>query len=138
MIEEMASLLENFPGAANQTRCFLHILNLAAKSILQQFEIPKKKRTSGGDGGDEADGDDDRGKKYLSKALNELMALSDEIEEEPTVTGLDDEDSGLEGTDLPVEDDEDGSEDEREDLSADEIAQLEADLIPIRLMLTKV
>jgi hypothetical protein len=135
MIEEMASLLENFPGAANQTRCFLHILNLTAKSILQQFEIPKKKKTGDGGGDGDGEGGDDGGKKYLSKALNELMALSNEIEDEPTVTGVED---GDEGTDLRVEDDEDGLEDEREVLSEEEIAQLEADLIPVRLMLTKV
>ena len=54
MVEEMAGLLENFPGAANQTRCFLHILNLTAKSILHQFEIPPKpKKKSGNDSGDD-------------------------------------------------------------------------------------
>lgn len=44
MIAEMANILEDFPGAANQTRCFLHILNLTAKSILRQFEVPRKKK----------------------------------------------------------------------------------------------
>jgi hypothetical protein len=34
MIEHLSTLVENFPGAANQTRCFTHILNLVAKSIL--------------------------------------------------------------------------------------------------------
>jgi hypothetical protein len=43
MIEELANLLDNFPGAANQTRCFTHILNLVVKSILAQFELPKSR-----------------------------------------------------------------------------------------------
>ena len=28
MIEELANLLDDFPGPANQTRCFTHVLNL--------------------------------------------------------------------------------------------------------------
>ena len=43
MIEHLATLNEAFPGAANQTQCFAHILNLVAKSILYQFEAPKVK-----------------------------------------------------------------------------------------------
>ena len=43
MIEELANLLDNFPGAANQMHCFTHILNLVVKSILTQFELLKDK-----------------------------------------------------------------------------------------------
>src|SRR5271155_6012938 len=43
MIQELSDLRENFPGATNQTRCFTHILNLVVKSILKQFDPPKKK-----------------------------------------------------------------------------------------------
>lgn len=42
MVKHLATLVENFPGAANQTRCFTHILNLVAKSILRQFDVAKK------------------------------------------------------------------------------------------------
>ena len=41
MIEELANLLDNFPGEANQTRCFMHILNLFTRSIIKQFDVPK-------------------------------------------------------------------------------------------------
>ena len=41
MVEHLATLIEDFPGAANQTRCFTHILNLVAKSILRQFDVAK-------------------------------------------------------------------------------------------------
>jgi len=44
MIEELAVLIDDFPGPANQTRCFLHILNLVVKSIIRQFDLPKKKK----------------------------------------------------------------------------------------------
>ena len=42
MIEHLAALVEKFSGATNQTQCLTHILNLVAKSILRQFEGPKK------------------------------------------------------------------------------------------------
>ena len=40
MIDELGSMLDDFPGAENQTCCFLHIINLVAKSVLRQFESP--------------------------------------------------------------------------------------------------
>ena len=41
MIEELSKLIDEFPGAKNCTRCFTHILNLVAKCILKQFDVPK-------------------------------------------------------------------------------------------------
>ena len=43
MIEELANLLDDFPGPANQTRCFTHVLNLVVKSIIWQFDAPNSK-----------------------------------------------------------------------------------------------
>ena len=40
MIEHLAVVIDTFPGAPNQTRCFAHILNLVAKTVLRQFEGP--------------------------------------------------------------------------------------------------
>ena len=37
MVNELMDLLPNFSGAPN--RCFLHIVNLVAKSILKQFDV---------------------------------------------------------------------------------------------------
>ena len=42
MIDHLSSLVDNFLGAANQIQCFNHILNLVTKSILHQFNVPKK------------------------------------------------------------------------------------------------
>ena len=33
-------LIDDFPGPANQTRCFTHVLNLVVKSIIRQFDLP--------------------------------------------------------------------------------------------------
>ncbi|KAI0037894.1 hypothetical protein FA95DRAFT_1475131, partial [Auriscalpium vulgare] len=38
LIAELAVILESFPGDANRTRCFLHVVNLVAKQLLRQFE----------------------------------------------------------------------------------------------------
>jgi hypothetical protein len=46
MIEKLVDLLPNFLGAANQCRCFLHIVNLIAKALLKQFEVPEKHITA--------------------------------------------------------------------------------------------
>ena len=43
MIKHIGNLLGNFPGPANQTRCFVHTVNLIAKSILKPFDAQKSK-----------------------------------------------------------------------------------------------
>ena len=43
MIDHLSTKLEDFPGASNQTRCFLHILNITAKAIIKKFNLLKAK-----------------------------------------------------------------------------------------------
>ncbi|KAG6838083.1 hypothetical protein C0991_001948 [Blastosporella zonata] len=43
MIDKLGYLLDDYPGATSHTRCFAHIVNLIAKSLLKQFDVPKKK-----------------------------------------------------------------------------------------------
>jgi len=65
MIKELADLLKDFPGAANQTCCFLHILlNLMVKSIIKQFNLPKAHWAD----------------RIINKATKELFALAGDIE----------------------------------------------------------
>lgn len=42
MISELSEILDEFPGAANQTCCFAHTISISAKAVLRQFDIPKK------------------------------------------------------------------------------------------------
>jgi len=123
MIEHLSTIIENFPGAANQTQCFTHILNLIAKSILRQFDTHKKAINSDPIG--------------LDDATRSLAALALELEDSPAEL---DEDSEKEGEDDVSEDDEDGLGDDLEDggMSKDEVAELEENIVPIRLVLTKV
>jgi len=108
MIEELANLLDDFPGPANQTRCFTHVLNLVVKSIIQQFDSPKSKND-----------------KNINEATNELLSLAGNIE-------FDEEDN--EGED---EDDE-GWIDEHTLMTPEELEELDESVEPLRLLLTKV
>ena len=128
MIEHLSTLVENFPGAANQTRCFTHILNLVAKSILRQFEVRKK----AGNDPEEAD----EAKKALAALAQEL-----EVEENTDISDeLEEEEVDSEGDDVEVDndDDDDGLVDKCERMSEEEVAELEETIVPVRLMLTKV
>ena len=111
MIDHLATLLEAFPGSANRTRCFTHILNLVAKCIMKQFDAPKSRK---GEGDDE----DEEGATDLQVALD---ALEEELE-----------DDGVEGDANMWE------YDMRMDMTADEIEELEKDVQPVRRVLTKV
>ena len=122
MIEELANLLDDFPGPANQTRCFLHILNLMVKSIIWQFNLPKSKKASG---------DDDEDDPTLDAATAELLKLAGDIELEEQITAS-------AGDNEATDDDEEGWIDEHEDMMEDELKELAASVQPIRLLLTKV
>ena len=65
MIEHLATLIDSFPGTANQTWCFTHILNLVAKSVLHQFEAPKAKEGN-----------------IIDDAAKQLVAIFDKLEDE--------------------------------------------------------
>jgi len=43
MIEELTKHMVVFPGQANHIHCFAHIINLVARSLLKQFNIPENK-----------------------------------------------------------------------------------------------
>ncbi|SJL18439.1 uncharacterized protein ARMOST_22028 [Armillaria ostoyae] len=44
MISILADNIPAFPGEKHRTRCFAHVINLIAKSLLNQFQPPKKKK----------------------------------------------------------------------------------------------
>ena len=116
MIFELSDLLKTFDGDPSRIRCFLHILNLIAKSLLRQFDVPKAQA-------DEA----------LNEAEQELHKLAEglDLEEAATVQGLsqDDDDD---------DDDTDGWIDEQAEMSAIEREELDDRVRPIRLLLVKV
>ena len=117
MIAELAKLLDLFPGPKNQTRCFTHVLNLIAKSVIQQFDIPKAEQN-----------------ETLDNRIQQLQVLAADIdlEEESTRNGMEI------GSDENEEDNVDGWIDEREKMSADNVEMLDESVQPVRFMLVKV
>ncbi len=117
MINELSNLLPNFPGAPNRCRCFLHIVNLVAKSVLKQFDVP-----------------DDRADAALNQADHELieLAMGIDMEELRTVA-----EQGA-GGDSEGNDNTEGWVDETVGMSSEEREELREDIQPVRLVLVKV
>jgi hypothetical protein len=120
MIDELAKLVDDFPGPANQTRCFLHIINLVVKSIIQQFDVPASKKTS--------DGDEDN-----DEGADELLKLAGDIDLEEEITAS----AGDEG-DAAEDDNTERWVDELEAMTEEELHDLSESVQPVRLLLTKV
>lgn len=116
MIEELEQLLAVFPGEAGWTRCLAHIINLIAKSVIKQFDIPKAKTG-----------------EVLDDALEELIALANEIEVEERLT----RESANEDDDLE-DDNEEGWIDEQAKLSKEDQEKLNKDVQLVRLVLVKI
>ncbi|KAH9910741.1 uncharacterized protein B0H18DRAFT_894583, partial [Fomitopsis serialis] len=127
MIEEMEKMIMGFPGRRARSRCFCHIVNLVAKSLLRQFEPPKpRKKKKNEDGTDEYDesADDDPELSDYDRELQELMEDLDFDETEEIEDG--------QGDDI------DGLWDAREDLSTEKRSSLEEEVRPVKMMLVKV
>lgn len=107
-------LLEDFPGPANQTRCFLHILSITAKSVLKQFDVPKAKNG-----------------EVMDKAAQALADLADGLDlEEHEEYGA----QGEEADDPPL----DGWIDFRNGLTEEQADEIDLSIRPVRSTLTKV
>jgi len=118
MVEELANIIDDFPGPANQTRCFLHVLNLVVKSIMRQFDLLKSKKTSGDD--------DDNS---LDQAMRELLSLVGDINLEEQIMADGDE---------ADDDDDDRWIDKCEEMTEDKLKELADSVGPVRWLLTKV
>jgi hypothetical protein len=116
MIDHLATILEAYPGRANRTRCFTHILNLSAKCIMKQFDAPKKKKSY-----DEYDNPSDDEMGFLTAVLEEL---DDELEGDGG-DGDGNENDGWEP-------------DMRADMTEEEVEKLEECVRPVRRVLMKV
>jgi hypothetical protein len=115
MIDALAGLLVAFPGSANRTRCFTHILNLVVKVILRQFDVPKAKAG-----------------EALDAASQALADLAGDIDMEEEAM-----DGGGDGDDDDVDEDE-GWFDPRNGMSQEEREELDDSVRPVRLVLVKV
>lgn len=114
MIDELANLLDTYAGAASRTRCFAHIINLVAKTAIRQFDTPKGKADAA-----------------LAEAEQELRELAEGLDLEEVLTRA-------ERKEFIDDDDDEGWVDERDDLSEEDLEDLEESVRPMRLVLTKV
>jgi hypothetical protein len=118
MVEHLSEILDDFPGSANQTRCFAHTLSISAKAVIKQFDVPKA------DAGEALD----KAVSALADMAQEIE-LEDRLEQEAWVEGNDDE-----GEDQPLN----ALEDFREGLSDEQRRELDVGVQPVRSMLVKV
>lgn len=115
MIAELSTQVLAFAGSASHTRCFLHIVNLIAKSLLSQFDA---KKTA-------VDGD------------NELAELAKEFAEEE-VAYLEKIASNANDEEIDEDDNDDGLVDETSNLTDAQWIELDRSLQPVKLALVKV
>lgn len=133
---ELAKQVQSFGGELSWTRCFLHIVNLIAKSIIRQFDIPKNESVMPDDDDDDEapealdvlDDDDD-----VEEQLLQELAKGVAIDDERTIAERGEgnpEDANI--------DDIDGWVDEVANLSPAERAGLHKTLRPVKLVFVKV
>ena len=115
MITELVDLLPSFPGQPNQTHCFLHIINLVAKSIIRQFDVTK-------------------GKADNSQKLNDaLYVLAEGMDLEDLETQREKESNNGD-----ADDNIDGWVDKRNILSTANREALDVSVCPVKVVLIKV
>ncbi|TFY67078.1 hypothetical protein EVJ58_g1873 [Rhodofomes roseus] len=120
MIDELDELIDDFRGQRARVRCFDHILNLVVKTLLKQFDTTRRRRNGNDDGLDAAEA-----------ALQELTEGMADIEDDDDVDEWD-----LDAVDLE-DDDVDGWVDEQQNMTAEEVAELDATTRPVKLVLAK-
>jgi hypothetical protein len=115
MIENLAEILDEFPGASNQTRCFAHTISICAKAILKQFDVPKAK--------------DGQVLDAAAQALIEMakdLDIEERAEQETGVNDQEDDDQLLGWVDF------------HEGMTAEQLKELDESVKPVRSMLVKV
>jgi hypothetical protein len=117
MIEELRVLLKDFPGPANQTRCFLHILSITAKSIIKKFDAPKVKSGT-----------------EMDNAVQRLADIAEEIESEDLDEDEDKDNNEPQEDDRPL----DLWVDANSGLTEDQQKNIKWDIKPVHSMLMKV
>lgn len=126
MVDELEDLLPEF-SQVNHTRCFLHVNNLIAQTIIRQFDTPKPPKNNR----DESMFDPDD----ADCGLYEFAANIDYEEQKTREKLLQDL---ADGEELPEDDNVEGWADEMAALSIGERQAIETSLKPVKLILVKV
>ncbi len=96
MIKLLGKQLDDFKGLAGRSQCFGHIVQLIAKTLLRQFEVPKRAKKKWGKGKSTKDGEEAREDEEdeEDKEDEELYALLEEEGGDGNTGDADDEDEG--------------------------------------------
>lgn len=147
MVDELARLVPSFDGDVARARCFNHIVNLVAKSLLRPFDVntqkPKSKaKTTAEPDDDTSSQDEDEEEEQAASAKREPKISTIEEAEKALAElaeGLEDEGLDLEaGVEDDGEDDVDGWVDEVAELSETARAELGLEVLPVKRILVKV
>ena len=133
MIERLAEMLPGFSNAGH-TRCFLHIINLVARSMIKQFDVPKNPT---------GHLSDDESQEITPEEP------ADEVDERldgpAAETDLDDQDragrvdrNDADDEDEEIDDNVEGWTNEMTLLSRSEREHIQEDIRPVKLVLVKV
>jgi hypothetical protein len=136
MVHELKKIVEAFAGEASMTRCFLHIINLTARTTIRLFDAPKKKDSSSDDTSASTD-------TTLDEACCELEKLAEDLELEDTEARAQyaqeqAEHDNDECNQDNLENSKEGWVDEREALSDTERKELDEGVLPVHLAIVKV
>lgn len=123
MTDHLAGLLKAFGGQFARTRCFLHILNLSATSLIRPFDV---KAVS-----DVEEADDD-----VRELLTHVREL--EAEERELAGELESGEVGGDGDDELLGEDEESWLDEVESLDGEDEKEFQQEVRPVKMVLTKV
>jgi hypothetical protein len=118
MTTELEALVAHFGGESARTCCFLHVVNLIAKSFIKEFDLPEKKAN-----------------EVLSSAEEDMRELATDIEWEDRVTIAENGDGDPDANEV---DNIEGWMDETSELTDVERKELQTNIQPIRLLLVKV
>lgn len=134
MVEELREKLSpSFGGEAARIRCFAHVINLVAQTVITQFDLPSNRR--GGREGDAVETGLDAilagGDRKVEAMLTEIRGLADDL-----LIEMRDEQEEV----PPEERVQDGSGliDVRWTMSEEELKELTLDVMPARRMIVKV
>ena len=124
MIKQLVKILSDF-SEVNCTQCFLHIMNLCAKSIIRQFDVQKKDTN-------ELMDDTERALQVLTEEINLEEQRAAKLPQQHVIDG--EANSFSENNN----DDTDGWVDEMAMLSLAEWTELHEEIQPVKLVLVKV
>lgn len=139
MIAELAKILPSF-SEVGHTRCFLHIINLVAKSIIKQFDVQNKREDQHLDEAEQ----ELQGDEQLDDAERELRDLAGDVDldEKESMSAMAQHqingETGQSSMETEKDDDVEGWIDEMMLLSPAQREQVEEDIRPVKLVLVKV